>query len=136
MPLWILSAEYRYVLEDLCKLQKSWERKLPYFTQHGQGPCASSVLFAIEIARYRIAEDCTGRLIELNTLLDEWEQIVNREEVSTAVESIRGLDFGIRLVVRRVRRCLSRLARRKPPTSADSGKARSSDNSGKKGSLS
>jgi hypothetical protein len=98
---WIENPDVRCVLDDLCKLQKNWERKIPDYAQQGKGPWASGVLFAIEIALQRIEEDCEGSLIKLNTLLAQWERIASGEEVGTAAaaESISGLDFGIRLVI-------------------------------------
>src|SRR5438105_13897354 len=91
---WIENPDVRCVLDDLCKLQKQWEGKIPDFTQQGKRPWASGVLFAIEIARQRIEQDCAGSLINLNALLAEWELIASREEVdtATAAESISGLD--------------------------------------------
>lgn len=130
---WIENSDVRCVLDDLCKLQKQWEGKIPDYTQLGKGPWASGVLFAIEIARQRIEEDCAGSLIKLNTLLAEWERIASGEEVGTAAaaESISGLDFGIRLVIDRVRGCLDRTPPRKPPMSDDGGKPPSYGSSGK-----
>jgi hypothetical protein len=81
------------------------------------------VLFAIEIARRKIEEDCSGSLLKLNALLKEWEHVGKVEEVSTAPESIKGLDFGIRLVVWRVRRSLLRSVQQKAPASGNGSKA-------------
>jgi hypothetical protein len=117
------AADGCYVLRNLRKLQKKWERKLPYLTQHGHGPWASSVLFAIETARHRIAEECPRSLVELNALLKEWEIITKEEEISTAPQSVKGLDFGMRLVVRRIRRCLLRSVQQDSSTSTNGGQA-------------
>jgi len=71
------------------------------------------VVFGIEIARHRIAEDCSS-LAELHPLLEQWERIRAEEELSSQTESNKGVDLGIRLVIRRVRRYLGQPARRKP----------------------
>ncbi len=102
------------LLRELRKLQTRWERGIAYLTHHGRGPWACGVLFGIETARHRIAEDCVSSLAALDPLLEEWERISANEEVSSSTESTKGVDFGIRLVIRRVRRYLHQPARRKP----------------------
>lgn len=123
MPPPIGNADCSDVLETIDTLHKKWERKIPYLAEQGRGPWASSVLFAIEIARNRIAEECAGSPTELNRLLDEWEQLSSRVDGGTVGESLTGIDFGISLVVRRVRRYVNRLPQRKPPTSANGNQA-------------
>ena len=112
-------ADCSQVLEAIDELQRKWQGKLPCLAKQGREPWARSVLFAIEIAGNRIAEECASSPMELSALLDEWELIRNRVEDGTAGESIRGIDFGIRLVIWRVRRCLSRRPQRKPPKSVN-----------------
>jgi hypothetical protein len=131
MPTRIGNADCSQVLEAVGKLQRKWESKIPYFARQGREPFVMSVLFAIEIAGHRITEVCAGSPMELNAVIDQWEQLSNRRERGTAGESIRGIDFGIRLVVRRVRQCLSRPPQRKPPTSANGSHA-SLDHTGRK----
>ena len=58
----------------------------------------------------------------LNARLAMWESIGRRKVTSSAEESIKGLDFGIGLVIGRIRRCLQ--AQPKPPTSAESSTTR------------
>jgi hypothetical protein len=125
------NADCSQVLEAVGKLRREWERKIPSFARQGREPWAMSTLFAIEIAWHRIKEECAGSPMELNALIDQWEQLSSRREGGTAGESIRGIDFGIRLVVRRVRQCLNRPPQRKPPTSANGSHA-SLDHIGRK----
>jgi hypothetical protein len=125
-----VSVDFNRLLSDLAKLQSRWERRLTDAEQHGRGKWALGVLFGIETGRARIAGDNPRSLAELNALLNEWEGIRARAEASLVKETSRGLDFGIRLVIGRVRRFLNsdredNPARPKPPTSANSGKARS-----------
>ena len=124
----MLGVDCDRFLDDLTKLQSRWERKLTNLEQHGRGMWARGVLFGVEIGRARIAEDNPRSLAELRALLSEWEGIRARIGSSRIDETIRGFDFGIRLVIGRVRRFLStgldeNPARPKPPTLADSGKA-------------
>lgn len=125
-----VSVDFNRLLGDLAKLQRRWERKLTNPEQHGPGTWALGVLFGIETGRARIAEDNRRSLAELNALLSEWEGIRAHAEGSLVKETIRGLDYGIRLVIRRSRRFLNpgldeNPARPKPPPTADSGKVRS-----------
>jgi hypothetical protein len=102
------------LLRELRKLQTRWECRIADLTHCGRGPWACGVLFGIEIARHRIAEDCTSSLAALNPLLEQWERISAEEELSSQTEPAKGVDFGIRLLIRRVRRYLGQPARRKP----------------------
>ena len=104
------------LLRELRKLQTRWERRIADLTHRGRGPWACGVLFGIEIARHRIAEDCTSSMAALNPLLEQWERISAEEELSSQTESTKGVDLGIRLAIRRVRRYLGQPTRRKPPS--------------------
>ena len=108
------------LLEDLAALQVTWEGKMANLIQVGRGLRAHGVVFGIETGRRAIAESSP---VHLNALLIGWEKIAKIKAKGPAAESIRGIDFGIRLVVRRVRRYLNRLAPAKPPRSAHGGKA-------------
>ena len=123
-------GDFNRLVNDLAKLQSRWERKLTNPGKRRQEMWARGVLFGIETGRATVGEDNRRSVAELNALLIQWEGIRTHAEANLVEETIRGLDFGIRLVIGRVRRSLSaRLdenpARPKPPTSADSRKARS-----------
>ena len=111
MPHDIVSVNCYYLRQDLSKLQRKWQRKIPYLTKHGRGVWANCVLFGIETAQHRIADDGVMSLRELKALLEAWERISHQEADGHAVEAAKGVDFGIRLVVSRIRRYLDRLAR-------------------------
>lgn len=134
MPRLIENTDCCHIMAAIDELQRKWELKIPSLTQQGREPWARSVHFAIESARNRIAEVCADSPTELNVLLDKWEQLSKRVKGGTEGESIRGIDFGIRLVVQRVRRCLNRQPQRKPPTSANGNHASLRHKGGKKGS--
>jgi hypothetical protein len=123
-----------HIAAAIDELQRKWQRKIPSLTQQGREPWVRSVHFAIEIARNRIEEVCADSPMELSVLLDKWEQLSKRVKGGTESESIRGIDFGIRLVVQHVRRCLNRLPQRKPPTSANGNHASLGHKSRKRGS--
>ena len=109
----IASADNHDVLTELGKLQARWERRISSLTQEGRGPWACGVLFGIETARHKIAEDCSSSLTALNPLLEEWARIGAKEELSSSTESTKGVDFGIRLVIRLVRQYFHQQSRRK-----------------------
>ena len=125
-----VSVDFDRLVSDLGRLQSKWESKVADAEQHRRRIWALGVLFGIETGRATIGDDNRRSLAELNALLNEWEGISARTEANLVRETIRGLDFGIRLVIERVRRFLNlRLdensARPKPPRTADSGKVRS-----------
>jgi hypothetical protein len=128
------NSDCSHILTAIDELQRKWERKIPSFTKQGREPWARSVHFAIESARNRIEEVCADSPMELNVLLDKWEQFTKRVKGRVKGESIRGIDFGIRLVVQRVRRCLNRQPQRKPPTSANGNHAPLDRKGSKRGS--
>src|SRR5258707_1089782 len=102
---------YYGLLEDLRELQTRCERKVDPIQQGCHGLWARGVLFGVEIGRNRIAEYRMRSLGELKALSDDWERISRLKEVSSVAASTRGIDFGIRLVIVRVRRysrCLPR----------------------------
>jgi hypothetical protein len=108
-----VSVDFDRLLSDLARLQNRWERKLIMPQQHGRKIWALGVLFGIEIGRARITEANRKPLGELKALLSEWERIKSHTEAtiggaSLDKETIQGLDFGIRLVIRRVHRSLNR----------------------------
>jgi hypothetical protein len=126
----ILSLVFTRLLSDLAELQRRCERKFTTPKEHGREMWARGVLFGIETGRARIVENGGRSLDELQALLSDWEGIRAHAETSPEEQSLRGLDFGIRLVIGRVRSFLSAgleetPARPKPPTSADTGEARS-----------
>src|SRR4051812_14130330 len=98
------------LLRRLRKLQMRWERRMIYLTQQGRGLWARGVLFGIETARHRIAEDRTRSLASLNPILEQWEYIGAEDNASSAAESTKGIDFGISLVIRRVRRYMAEVS--------------------------
>jgi hypothetical protein len=102
------------LLRELRKLQTRWEGRIASLSHRGRGPWACGVLLGIEIARHRIAEECTSSLAALNPLLEQWDRISAEGEFSSRTESTKGVDLGIRLAIRRVRRYLEPPARRKP----------------------
>src|SRR6266478_3194610 len=106
--------DWNHLLADLQALQRMWKRKTAKRVETGRGLWAHGVVFGIETGRRTIAERKARSRGQLNALLDEWESIANRKPGGPAAESIAGIDFGIRLVVSRVRRYLSRLPRPKP----------------------
>src|SRR5206468_7921671 len=100
------SGDFDRLLSDLAELQSRWERKLTNPEKHGRRIWALGVLFGIGTGRARITEGTRKSLGELNDLLSEWEGIRAHAEAtlvgaSLAKETIRGLDFGIRLVTGR-----------------------------------
>ena len=120
-------------LNDLEKLQGRWLRKLANADKDGWGMWARGVLFGIEIGRVRIAEYNGRSLAELDVLFSEWEKIGTHHEASLVEQTIRGLDFGIRLVIGRVRHFGNagfegpnkNTGRPEPPASAKTSKRRS-----------
>jgi hypothetical protein len=117
MPSRIGSAGWNDLLDDLEKLQTKWEAKMPDLVERGRAMWLHGVVFGIEIGRRRMAEEEASSLTALDALLDEWESIGKLKANGPAAESIKGIDFGIRLVISPVRRYLNRLARPKPPAS-------------------
>jgi len=115
--------EWNQLLKDLETLQRTWQGKMANLAELGRGARAHGVVFGIETGRRSISERKASSLTQLNALLDEWESIGKLKASGPAAEAIEGIDFGIRLVIRHVRRYLNRLARPKPPTSADGGHA-------------
>jgi hypothetical protein len=103
---WIWNLES--ILEDLHNLQDKWELKVDRLEGRGHRLWVRGVLFGIEMGRNRIAEYRMSSPADVNLLLDEWERRSRNRlrEVSEVTESIRGIDFGIRLVIRRVRKYL------------------------------
>jgi hypothetical protein len=106
--IWILDR----LLEDLRNLHEKWGRKVNRLQHRGYRLWVHGVLFGIDMGRNRIAEYRTRSPGELNLLLDEWERRSRNRlrEVSSVTASTRGIDFGIRLVIGRVRRYLQRSA--------------------------
>lgn len=133
MPRLIGNTNCCHIMAAVDELQRKWERKIPALEQEGREPWARSVQFAIEIARNRIDEVCADSPMKMNALLNKWEHVSKRVRGGTEGESIRGIDFGIRLVVQRVRRCLNRQPQRKPPTSANGNHASLGHKGGKRG---
>lgn len=115
--------DWNDLLEDLATLQRTWEGRTAHLVELGRGLRAYGVVFGIETGRRSVAERKASSLAQLNSLLDEWENIASLKASGPAAESIEGIDFGIRLVIKRVRRYLNRPARPKPPTWAENGKA-------------
>jgi hypothetical protein len=115
-------ADWNQLLEDLEKLQRTWEARAAKVVEPDLRLRAHGVVLGIETGRRSIAELKPSSPAKLNALLNLWEGIANRKASGPAVESIEGIDFGIHLVVSRVRRNLNRLVRPKPPTSEGRGK--------------
>ena len=108
-----VSTNFDHLQRDLAELQSRWERKLTSPGQHKLRIWALGVLFGIETGRAKIKEGNWKSLGELDTLLVEWEGIRAHADATLvgarlAKVTIRGLDFGIRLVIGRVRCSLNR----------------------------
>ena len=96
------------ILDDLGDLHEKWERKVNRFEVRGYRLWVRGVLFGIEVGQNRIAEYRMRSPQDLDLLLVQWERRSRNRlrEASGVTESTRGIDFGIRLVVRRARRYL------------------------------
>jgi hypothetical protein len=106
-------GDFNRLRNDLTKLQRKWERKLVNPAKRSRDIFTRGVLFGIETGRATIMENSRNSLPELNTLLLGWEQIGAQPAATLVGESLRGIDFGIRLVIRCVRRCLDERSSRK-----------------------
>jgi hypothetical protein len=111
-----------HLLADLGALQLIWKVKTAKLAPPGRGSWMHGVVFGIETGRRSIEEQKESSIAQLEQLLGKWERIVNLKRNGHAAKSIKGIDFGIRLVVRRVRLHLKRRAHKRPK-SADGGKA-------------
>lgn len=111
-----------HLLVDLEALRLTWKAKTAKLAQPGRESWLRGVVFGIETGRRSIEEHNESSIARLEQLLGKWERIVDLKRSGPAAESLKGIDFGIRLVVRRVRRHLKRRVH-KPPKSADGGKA-------------
>ena len=111
-------TQWNALVEDLWRLQRKWEAKKANLVERGRSLRAHGIVFGIETGRRRLAEEKASSLSELEALLAEWESIGNLKASGAAAESIKGIDFGIRVVVGRLRRYLKRVARAKPPAVA------------------
>ena len=114
------------IVEELARLYEEWEAKTQ-FKERGDGMWLPGVLFGIEEGRRRVAEEIPSSGA-LNRLLGEWKLVRKQKKTGPATESLKGIDFGIRLVIGCVRSYLNQLhetsVRPKPPASANNGKAR------------
>src|SRR5262252_2943766 len=106
--IWILDR----ILEDLRNLHEKWERNVDRLQRRGYRLWVRGVLFGIETGRNRITEYRMRSAAELHLLLSEWERRSRSRlrEVNSATASTRGIDFGVRLVIARVRKYLQRSA--------------------------
>lgn len=118
------ARNWYFLLEDLRRLQNRWERNGERLRQQGQPVWSSGVLFGIETGRQRIAECRSALPAELNSLLEAWERIGHLEETGSINAFTRGMDFGIRLVIGRVRRYLQMPASPKFPLAKPSQEVR------------
>lgn len=106
------------VLEEIAKLQKRWTLRVSAMTQQGRGSWANGVLFGIEIARNRIADDRPKSLSDWDHLLAQWEIVRQRTQDGTG-PAVKGIDFGIGLVIQRIENTVRRKAERKHPGSTN-----------------
>jgi hypothetical protein len=111
-------TDRNFLSEDLEKLQRKWDAKTAKLADRGRGLWAHGVVFGIETGLRRLAEGKAGSPTELNAVLDEWKGVGKRKATGPAAASIKGIDFGVRLVIGQVRRYLKRLARQKQPALA------------------
>jgi hypothetical protein len=111
-------TDWNSLLDDLGELQRKWEAKKDDLETRGGGLWMHGVALGIETGRWRIVDEKASSANELEALLAEWESIANHKAAGPAAQCIKGVDFGIGLVITQVRRYLKRVARAKPPAFA------------------
>ena len=118
-----------HLLEDLESLHIEWKAK-SQFEEGGQGLWLAAVIFGIEIGHARIAEEAARSNIDVDRLIARWKHIRKSRPKGPASESLKGVDYGISLVMGCVRRHLNPELppHPKPPASADGRKSRSERN--------
>jgi hypothetical protein len=96
------------LLKDLRDLHEKCDRRICRLDETGYRLWARGVLFGIEMGQNRISEYRMRSPAELTLLLNHWEWRTRKHlrEATSVTDSTRGIDFGIHLVITRVRKYL------------------------------
>jgi len=95
------SEDWILLFRELRRLHNNWKRGI----RHSDSPWVRGVLMAIETGRNRLKDGPRFR-IRLARLVQQWNKIGVRKKLQTVSDSMKGIDYGVRLVADRAHRYL------------------------------